>query len=130
MVTAGLRWAPDMCPVDNIIIITVRPVAMATIMRVSDSCVFGNKMAMAVAKKMSIRVPMNSDPTCMYVFDIHKIYVSFRFQFETHIRYIKKIKKDILFVILTCRSYVIKYIRMLNKEKDVKKSIKKCLYLL
>ena len=36
--------------------------------------VFGNKMAKAVAKKTSIRVPMNSHLTCTYVYIYIYIY--------------------------------------------------------
>lgn len=63
MVTAGLRWAPDMWPVEKMIIMTIRPVATATTVRVVGSLVFGFIMAMAAAKNMRSRVPMNSAPT-------------------------------------------------------------------
>ena len=62
-VTAGLRWAPEMWPVEKIMMDTVRPVATATIVRVGASCVFGFNIAMAVAANISIKVPRNSAPT-------------------------------------------------------------------
>lgn len=63
MVTAGLRWAPDMCPVDSITIITASPVEAARPIRVSLPCVFWFTMAVAVPAKISMSVPMNSAPT-------------------------------------------------------------------
>ncbi len=63
MVTAGLRCAPEMCPVERMTIITARPVEAAQPRRVSEPCVFWFTMAVAVPAKISMRVPMNSAPT-------------------------------------------------------------------
>lgn len=61
--TDGLRWAPEMWPVDRITIITARPVEAARPMRVSEPCVFWFTMAVAVPAKISMKVPKNSAPT-------------------------------------------------------------------
>lgn len=61
--TDGLRWAPEMWPVDRITIITARPVEAARPMRVSVPCVFWFTMAVAVPAKISMKVPKNSAPT-------------------------------------------------------------------
>lgn len=63
IVTAGLRWAPEMWPVDRITIITARPVEAASPINVSEPCVFWFTMAVAVPANISIRVPINSAPT-------------------------------------------------------------------
>lgn len=63
MVTAGLRWAPDIWPVDKMTIITASPVEAARPSSVSEPCVFWFTMAVAVPAKISIKVPMNSAPT-------------------------------------------------------------------
>lgn len=64
IVTDGLRWAPEMWPVDIITIITARPVEAASPRSVSEPCVFWFTMAVAVPAKISMRVPTNSAPTC------------------------------------------------------------------
>jgi len=66
MVRAGLRWAPVICPVERMITITARPDEAAQPRRVSEPCVFWFKMAVAVPAKISMKVPMNSAPTCRF----------------------------------------------------------------
>lgn len=63
MVIAGLRWAPEMWPVERITIMTASPVEAARPIRVSVPCVFWFTMAVAVPANMSMKVPMNSAPT-------------------------------------------------------------------
>lgn len=59
-----------MWPVANIMIITASPEEAARPMRVSEPCVFWLTMAVAVPAKISIRVPMNSAPTCSFGINI------------------------------------------------------------
>lgn len=63
MVIDGLRWAPEMWPVDNMTIITASPVDAARPIRVSEPSVFWFTIAVAVPAKIRMRVPMNSAPT-------------------------------------------------------------------
>lgn len=63
MVIEGLRWAPEMWPVDKITIITASPVEAARPRRLSVPCVFWFTIAVAVPAKISMKVPRNSAPT-------------------------------------------------------------------
>ena len=62
MVRAGLRWAPEICPVERMTTITARPDDAAQPRRLSEPCVFWFTMAVAVPAKISMRVPTNSAP--------------------------------------------------------------------
>lgn len=83
MVTAGLRWAPEMCPVERMTIIAARPVEAAELRRVSEPFVFWFTMAVAVPANINMRVPMNSAPTCQHIYRINILgyYSSFSFTF-------------------------------------------------
>ena len=63
MVIEGLRWAPEMWPVDKMTIITARPLEAARPRRVTEPPVFWFTIDVAVPAKINIRVPMNSAPT-------------------------------------------------------------------
>lgn len=63
MVRAGLRWAPEMCPVASITVITASPEEAANPISVSDPPLFWFTIAVAVPPNMSIIVPMNSAAT-------------------------------------------------------------------
>lgn len=63
MVREGLRWAPEMWPVESMTIITASPDEAARPRSVSEPSVFWFTMAVAVPAKMIIKVPMNSAPT-------------------------------------------------------------------
>ncbi|XP_059639261.1 uncharacterized protein LOC132281583 [Cornus florida] len=55
MVTEGLRWAPEMWPVESMTIMTARPLEAARRRRVSEPCVFWSRMAVDVPAKMSMK---------------------------------------------------------------------------
>src|SRR5256885_1524792 len=62
MVTAGLKWPPEMCPRAEIIRAMARPWAMAMARRVVPSGSWRKPKAQIAPapKKMSAKVPMNS----------------------------------------------------------------------
>lgn len=65
MVTDGLRWAPEMWPVESMTIITARPPEAARPSIVSDPCVFWLTMPVAA--------PAKDEDECAYEFCSHLI---------------------------------------------------------
>lgn len=73
MVTEGLRWAPEMWPVERMTIMTARPVEAARPSKDSDPCVFWFTIAVAVPANISMKVPKNSAPTWLFGTDPSQI---------------------------------------------------------
>lgn len=63
IVSEGLRWAPEMWPVDRMTIITASPADPALPRSVSTPLYFWFTIGAAVAKNMRMKVPTNSDPS-------------------------------------------------------------------
>ena len=87
MVTAGLRCAPEMCPVERMTIITARPVEAAQPRRVSEPFVFWFTMAVAVPANINMKVPTNSAPTCQHIYIINILGYYSSFSFTFYIKY-------------------------------------------
>jgi hypothetical protein len=67
MVSDGLRWAPEMCPVDRMMVVTASPAHAAFPNGEIAPPYFWFTIGAAVAKKMRMNVPTNSAPSCTAV---------------------------------------------------------------
>lgn len=66
MVSDGFRWAPEMCPIEKITIITAMPEHAAFPISDMGELYFWLTMGAAVAPNIKMNVPTNSAATFVY----------------------------------------------------------------